>query len=152
MPVLAGAGYSAPLAIEFARAAEAAGADGVLVLPPYLVVPEQKGLYRHYRAIADAVGIGLILYHRDNAVFTPETVARLAELDLLPHVEVLSCVSGGSIIGAYYYLELRSRMLELTDLEMTPDEYIAIVQRVEKRFLEGVQTNLRSSIATDSMA
>ena len=40
-------------------------------------------------------------------------------------------------------------MLELTDLEMTQDEYIAIVKRVEKRFLEGVQTNLRSSIATD---
>jgi len=83
------------------------------------------------------------------ALFHIGVLARLAELDLLRHVEVISCVSGGSIIGAYYYLELRSRMLELTDLEMTQDEYIAIVKRVEKRFLEGVQTNLRSSIATD---
>ena len=80
MPVIAGTGYSTPIAIEFARAAERLGADGLLVLPPYLVQPEQEGLYRHYRAIAEKVGIGLILYHRDNAVFAPETVARLAEL------------------------------------------------------------------------
>ena len=51
-----------------------------------------------------------------------------------------SCVSGGSIIGAYYYLELRSRMLELTDLEMTQDEYHRHRQAGRKRFLEGVQT------------
>lgn len=80
MPVIAGTGYNAPLAIEFARAAERLGADGLLVLPPYLVQPEQEGLYRHYRSIAERVGIGLILYHRDNAIFAPDTVARLAEL------------------------------------------------------------------------
>lgn len=80
VPVLAGTGYSTHLAIEFARAAERLGADGLLVLPPYLVQPEQEGLYRHYRAIAERVGIGLVLYHRDNAIFAPETVARLAEL------------------------------------------------------------------------
>jgi predicted acylesterase/phospholipase RssA len=86
------------------------------------------------------------------SLFHVGVLARLAELDLLRHVEVISCVSGGSIIGAYYYLELRSRMLELNDIEMTQDEYIAVVKRVEKRFLEGVQTNLRSSIATDLWA
>jgi 5-dehydro-4-deoxyglucarate dehydratase len=80
LPVIAGTGYSTPLAIEFARAAERLGADGVLALPPYLIQPEQEGLYRHYRAIAERVGIGLILYHRDNAIFAPETVQRLAEL------------------------------------------------------------------------
>ena len=83
------------------------------------------------------------------ALFHIGVLARLAELDLLRHVEVISCVSGGSIIGAYYYLELRSRMLDLADAEMTQDEYIAIVRRIESRFLEGIQTNLRSSIATD---
>ncbi len=80
LPVLAGTGYSTALAIEFARAAEEVGADGLLLLPPYLVVPEQEGLYRHYRAITEAVGIGVLLYHRDNALFTVETVQRLAEL------------------------------------------------------------------------
>src|SRR5262245_10719347 len=46
LPVLAGAGYSTCIATEFARAAEEAGADGLLVLPPYLLQPEQEGLYR----------------------------------------------------------------------------------------------------------
>jgi predicted acylesterase/phospholipase RssA len=83
------------------------------------------------------------------SLFHIGVLARLAELDLLRHVEVLSCVSGGSIIGAYYYLELRSRMIEKSDAEMTPAEYIAIVKRVEEQFLAGVQTNLRSSIPTN---
>ncbi len=80
LPVLAGCGYSTPLAIQFARAAEEAGADGLLLLPPYLVQPEQEGLYRHVRAVADATGLGLLLYHRDNALYSVETVTRLAEL------------------------------------------------------------------------
>jgi predicted acylesterase/phospholipase RssA len=83
------------------------------------------------------------------SLFHIGVLARLAELDLLRHVEVISCVSGGSIIGVYYYLELRTRMLEKTDPEMTQDEYIAIVKRVEEQFLKGVQTNLRGSIATN---
>jgi 5-dehydro-4-deoxyglucarate dehydratase len=79
LPVVAGAGYNTPLAIEFARSAEREGADGVLLLPPYLIVPEQEGLARYVLSVADSTGIGLILYHRDNAIYTPETVARLAE-------------------------------------------------------------------------
>jgi 5-dehydro-4-deoxyglucarate dehydratase len=80
LPVLAGTGYSTRLAIEFARQAEQAGADGLLALPPYLITPEQEGLYQHYRAIAEATPLGLVLYQRDNAIFSPETVRRLAEL------------------------------------------------------------------------
>jgi predicted acylesterase/phospholipase RssA len=86
------------------------------------------------------------------SLFHIGVLARLAELDLLRHVEVLSCVSGGSIIGAYYYLELRSRMLEKADTEISVDDYIAIVQRIEEKFLEGVQTNLRSSLLTNVWA
>jgi predicted acylesterase/phospholipase RssA len=83
------------------------------------------------------------------SLFHIGVLARLAELDLLRHIEVLSCVSGGSIIGAYYFLELRSRMLEKSDAEMTQAEYIAIVKRIEQQFLAGVQTNLRSSLPTN---
>jgi 5-dehydro-4-deoxyglucarate dehydratase len=79
LPVLAGTGYSTSLACEFAAEAERLGADGLLALPPYLITPEQEGLYRHYAAIANRVGIGILLYHRDNAIFTPATVARLAK-------------------------------------------------------------------------
>jgi 5-dehydro-4-deoxyglucarate dehydratase len=79
LPVIATTGYGTPLAIEFARTAEAAGADGLLVMPPYLLTPEQAGLEAHYRAIAGATKLGLILYQRDNAVFTAATLERLAE-------------------------------------------------------------------------
>lgn len=81
MPVLAGCGYSTALAKRFARAAEEAGADGLLLLPPYLITPEQEGLYRHVREIAESVRIGIILYHRDNALYSVDTVSRLAALE-----------------------------------------------------------------------
>jgi 5-dehydro-4-deoxyglucarate dehydratase len=79
LPLLAGVGYGTEMAIEFARAAEAAGADGILVLPPYLVRSEQEGLRRHLVAICRSVGIGVIAYNRDNAILMPETLARVAD-------------------------------------------------------------------------
>lgn len=78
-PIIAGVGYGTRLAVELAVAAERAGADGLLVLPQYLITAEQEGLFRHIRAICDAVGIGVIVYNRDNCLFAAETVARLAE-------------------------------------------------------------------------
>ncbi len=70
-------------------------------------------------------------------------LARLAELDLLRHVEVLSCVSGGSILGAFYYLELRNLLTKKGDAEITRDDYITLVERVEELFVVGVQRNIR---------
>jgi 5-dehydro-4-deoxyglucarate dehydratase len=81
LPVLAGCGYSTVIAKQFARAARDAGADGLLLLPPYLVQPEQEGLYRHVREVAEAAEIGIILYHRDNALYSVKTVERLAALE-----------------------------------------------------------------------
>lgn len=81
MPVLSGCGYSTPLAIRYAKAVEEGGADGVLLLPPYLINPEQEGLYRHVRAIAESSPLGVILYHRDNGLYGVKTVTRLAELE-----------------------------------------------------------------------
>lgn len=78
VPVIAGIGYGTAMAVEFARAAEAAGADGLLVLPHYLLQVEPEGLYRHYAAICEAVSIGVIPYNRDNAVIPPSVVVRLA--------------------------------------------------------------------------
>jgi predicted acylesterase/phospholipase RssA/MinD-like ATPase involved in chromosome partitioning or flagellar assembly len=73
-------------------------------------------------------------------------LARLAELDVLRQVEVLSCVSGGSIIGAHYYLEVRRLLEEKADSEITADDYIKIVARIEQEFLAGVQKNLRTRL------
>ncbi|MER7176710.1 5-dehydro-4-deoxyglucarate dehydratase [Streptomyces mesophilus] len=78
VPVIAGAGYGTALALTYAKLAEEAGADGLLALPPYLVKAEQEGLVRHYRALADATSLEVIVYQRDNAVFTPEAVVELA--------------------------------------------------------------------------
>jgi 5-dehydro-4-deoxyglucarate dehydratase len=60
VPIIAGVGYGTMMAVEFAKAAEAAGAQGVLVLPPYLLNVEQAGLEAHIDAICRAVGIGVI--------------------------------------------------------------------------------------------
>ncbi|MFJ8466798.1 5-dehydro-4-deoxyglucarate dehydratase [Streptomyces swartbergensis] len=81
VPVVAGAGYGTALAVRYARLAEAAGADGLLAMPPYLVVAGQEGLLRHYREIAAATSLPVVVYQRDNAVFTPETVVGLARTD-----------------------------------------------------------------------
>lgn len=81
VPVVAGAGYGTALAVRYARLAEAAGADGLLAMPPYLVVAGQEGLLRHYREVAAATALPVIVYQRDNAVFTPETVVELARTE-----------------------------------------------------------------------
>ena len=80
LPVLAGVGYGTKMAMEFAKTAAEAGADGLLVLPPYLVQSEQEGLYHHYRRIAASTHLGIILYQRANAILTATTVSRLAVL------------------------------------------------------------------------
>lgn len=83
------------------------------------------------------------------SLFHIGVLARLAELDLLRSVEVLSCVSGGSIIGAHYYLELRELLQSKADQEIKPEDYLAIVRRVERTFLDGVQRNIRVRIAAE---
>ncbi len=80
LPVLAGVGYGTLLAIEYARAAEEAGADGILVFPPYLVAAPQEGLFEHFRQIAKSTGMAVVVYSRDNAILESDTVIRLTEI------------------------------------------------------------------------
>lgn len=81
-PVIAGSGANSTReAIELTRCAEQAGADACLVVTPYYNKPTQEGLYRHHRAIAEAVPIPQILYNvpgRTACDMLPETVERLA--------------------------------------------------------------------------
>jgi 5-dehydro-4-deoxyglucarate dehydratase len=79
LPVLAGAGYGTAIAMEMAQAAERAGADGILLLPPYLVFSEQNGLAAHVEAVCKATRLGVIVYNRDNAIVNEDTLARLCE-------------------------------------------------------------------------
>lgn len=83
------------------------------------------------------------------SLFHIGVLARLAELDLLRHIEVLSCVSGGSILGAHYYLALRKLLRDKRDADITQQDYIDLVRCVETTFLKGVQTNIRTRIAAE---
>lgn len=76
-------------------------------------------------------------------------LARLAELDVLRYVEILSCVSGGSLVGAHYYLKVRRLLQTKTEGEITRDDYINIVREMIDEFLEGVQQNVRMSVASN---
>lgn len=80
------------------------------------------------------------------AFFHLGVLARLAEIDALRHVEVLSTVSGGSVVGVHYYLELKRVLESVADGDITREDYIRIVRRVQRRFLKGVQKNLRMRI------
>jgi len=79
VPVLGSAGGWTKNAIANAQAAEEAGAEGVLVLPPYLTEADQQGLTAHVSAIAEATRLPLIVYNRGNAIYSAETMARLTE-------------------------------------------------------------------------
>jgi len=79
VPVVAGVGFNAALGAEIARGVERAGADCLLVLPPYYSNAPEEGLYDYYEAVAHASGLPLMVYSRDWAVFSPQMVARLAE-------------------------------------------------------------------------
>ncbi|MBO0755318.1 MAG: 4-hydroxy-tetrahydrodipicolinate synthase [Bradyrhizobiaceae bacterium] len=84
VPVIAGAGSnSTSEAIELARHAEAAGSDAVLVVTPYYNKPTQEGLYQHFKAINDAIGLPIIIYNipsRSVIDMSVDTMKRLFEL------------------------------------------------------------------------
>jgi 5-dehydro-4-deoxyglucarate dehydratase len=77
VPLVAGCGYGTAMAIEFAKAAEEAGADGILLLPPYLVGSEQAGLAAHVEAVCASTKLGVIMYNRDNAVLDDASLDQL---------------------------------------------------------------------------
>ena len=85
VPVLGGAGgYDTRKVIELAREIERMGADGILSVTPYYNKPTQEGLYQHYKAIASAVSLPIILYNvptRTNVNIEPATMSRLSEIE-----------------------------------------------------------------------
>src|SRR5499425_2593609 len=85
VPVLAGAGgYNTAEVIALAQELAAIGVDGILSVTPYYNKPTQEGLYQHYRAIAEAISLPIILYSvqgRTGINIEPATVKRLAEIE-----------------------------------------------------------------------
>lgn len=80
VPVVAGVGYAWPLASAFAAAAERAGVDALLVLPPYLVEAPQAGVVAHVRELATRTPLPLIVYQRSQVRVNASTLPALAEI------------------------------------------------------------------------
>ena len=76
--VIAGVGFGGGLAVELAKQARSAGADGILMFPPYYPNADFEGLLRYYKAIGEAVDAGLFLYSRDTVSLTPAQVFLLS--------------------------------------------------------------------------
>jgi predicted acylesterase/phospholipase RssA len=97
--------------------------------------------------IAGKFGIALSGGGFRASLFHLGVLARLAELRLLRHVEVISCVSGGSIVGALYYSKLKRLLETKSDEEIADFDYVAIVNELIRVFVAGVQKNIRTSVA-----
>lgn len=78
LPIMGAAGYGTSVAVEMAQQAEADGADGILLLPPYLTEVPQQGLYDHVARVCASTSLGVVVYHRANARYDADTVERLA--------------------------------------------------------------------------
>jgi 4-hydroxy-tetrahydrodipicolinate synthase len=94
MPVLAGAGgYNTAEVVELGRELKALGADGILSVTPYYNKPTQEGLYQHFKAIATAVPLPVVVYNvpgRTGVNTEPATLKRLAEIDNIVGVKEAS--------------------------------------------------------------
>jgi predicted acylesterase/phospholipase RssA len=86
------------------------------------------------------------------SLFHIGVLAGLAEKNQLKNIEIISCVSGGSIIGAYYYLKLKELLELKTDAEILQSDYIQLVQEIETDFLNAVQKNIRVQLFTNPIA
>tara|TARA_B100001057_G_scaffold111497_1_gene109594 strand:+ start:13 stop:885 length:873 start_codon:yes stop_codon:yes gene_type:complete len=91
IPVIAGTGSNSTTeAIELSKHAEQAGADGLLIVTPYYNKPTQEGLYQHYKAINNNVGIPILIYNipsRSVIDMSVDTMARLFELENIKGVK-----------------------------------------------------------------
>jgi len=128
VPVIAGVGFNQQLATETARAAADSGADGILALPPYYPNADDAGMLAYYRAIGDATPLGLFIYSRDWANFTPAMVEHLTSIpnliawkdghgDIRRYQAIINRVgdrlhwiggAGDDMVPAYYSIGIRT--------------------------------------------
>lgn len=77
--IVSGCGYGTEMAVEIAQSVEKIGADGILLLPHYLIDAPQEGLFHHVRKVCQSVDFGVMVYNRDNSVLQADTLARLCD-------------------------------------------------------------------------
>ena len=126
VPVIAGAGSNNTAeAIALARHAEKCGADAVLVVTPYYNRPSQEGLYRHFKAINDAIGLPIIIYNippRSVVDMSVETMQRLYELD---HIAGVKDATGNLARVSTQRQALGPDFVQLSGEDMTALAYLA---------------------------
>jgi 4-hydroxy-tetrahydrodipicolinate synthase len=120
VPVIAGTGANSTReAIELTREARAVGADGTLQVTPYYNRPTQDGLFRHFKAIADAVPLPMLVYNvpgRTACDLLPETMARLCEV---PSVVGIKEATGSAQRAAQIISRVGDRMVVLSGDDAT---------------------------------
>ncbi|WP_257350348.1 5-dehydro-4-deoxyglucarate dehydratase [Pseudalkalibacillus decolorationis] len=79
IPVYTGVGGNISTAVELAQLSQDLGADGYLILPPYLIHGEQEGLFSYFKSIIESTDLNAIVYQRDNAILSLDTLGRLVE-------------------------------------------------------------------------
>jgi 5-dehydro-4-deoxyglucarate dehydratase len=167
VPVLAGVGYGTAIAKEMVVAAERAGADGVLLLPPYLLNSEQEGLAAHVEAVCSASKVGVIVYNRDNAVlneFTLENLCKrcpslvgfkdgIGDVELMTRIysrigDRLTYVGGLSTAETFAlpYLEMGVTTYSSAVFNFVPDFALKFFAAVRARDREAVAAGLRHFI------
>lgn len=120
VPVIAGTGANATHeAIELTREAKAVGADGTLQVTPYYNKPTQEGLYQHFKAVAKAVPMPMVLYNvpgRTGCDLLPDTIARLCEL---PEVVSVKEATGSAQRAAQIIARVGDRLTILSGDDAT---------------------------------
>jgi 4-hydroxy-tetrahydrodipicolinate synthase len=120
VPVIAGAGSNATHEAEsLARECRAAGADGLLLVTPYYNRPTQDGLIQHFRAVAQAGGLPVLLYNvpgRTGCDLLPETVLRLAEV---PNIVGIKEATGNPVRAQQILARVRSGFVVLSGDDLT---------------------------------
>ena len=105
VPVVAGVSDAGTQkTIKMAKYAEEVGADCAMVTLPYYHTPFKEGLYQHYKAIADAVNIGIMIYNNPDvsgAIIDPELMARLSKID-----NIVALKDNTPIVGEYFFKTL----------------------------------------------
>jgi 4-hydroxy-tetrahydrodipicolinate synthase len=126
VPVIAGAGSnSTKEAVELARHAEKAGASAVLIVTPYYNKPTQEGLYQHFKAINDAIGIPIIIYNIPSRSVIDMSVATMARLFKLRNIAGVKDATASPVRVSQQRLTLGEEFNQLSGEDATALAFMA---------------------------
>lgn len=157
--VMAGTGSNSTIeAIQLTKFAKAAGADGAMMVAPYYNKPTQEGFYQHFKKIAEAVDLPIILYNipgRTAKNMEPETIARLGELPTIVAIkEATGSMDQASRVLAESQLTVLSGddSLTLPLMSLGASGIVSVVGNIVPRDLKALVTAFRSGNLADAQA